>query len=312
MELWKTPLLIMGPTASGKSALALALAERFNALILNADSMQIYAELRILTNRPTPEEEARAPHRLFGCVPAASRYSVGAWLREALEVLAHAQQPVIVVGGTGLYFRALTRGLAEAPAAPEALRAALRDRLAAAGPEALHRELARLDAAAAARIQPRDAPRILRALEVVQGQGEALSALQSRPIEPPLTRFAALKLAPDRERLAQRIAARLHEMVEQGALEEAGRIAALRLDPTLPALKAHGLRAFMAAAAGEISVAEAIERATIDTRRYAKRQRTWMAHQMADWPEVGTELLHERIKIATAMWRAVDAEKGRS
>lgn len=295
-------LLIMGPTASGKSALALAVAERVGGEIVNADSMQVYRDFRILTARPSPQEEARAPHRLYGHVDAAELYSTGRWLAEALAAIAAIRgrgATPILVGGTGLYFKALTQGLADIPAADPDLRDALRERAAREGAPALHAELAARDPATAARLAPNDAPRILRALEVLETTGESIGAFQAAT-HAPLAReeWAGLALAPARDALYAAIDARFDAMLAAGALDEVRAFAARRLDPALPAMKAHGAPALMAHLRGELSLAEAAEIGKRDTRRYAKRQFTWIAGQMPDWPRVSSPDIGERTSAA--------------
>ncbi len=301
----KPALLIMGPTAAGKSALAVALAERIGGEIVNADSMQVYRDFRVLTARPSPQEEARAPHHLFGHVDARENYSVGRWLAEALAAIAaiRARGAVpILAGGTGLYFKALTQGLADIPAADPAIREHLRGRHANEGAPALHAELARRDPGTAARLEPKDFPRVLRALEVLETTGESISALQAHTI-PALARdaWAGITLAPPREALYAAIDARFDMMLEQGALEEVGAFAARGLDPALPAMKAHGAPALIAHLRGELSLADAAAIAKRDTRRYAKRQFTWMAGQMGDWTRVGEVELEARVCVATSL-----------
>jgi len=304
-------LLLMGPTASGKTALALALAARTGAEILNADSMQVYRDLAVLTNRPTDAELAQAPHHLFGHVDAAERYSAGAWLAQAeaaLEGVRRRGRPAIVVGGTGLYFKALTEGLAPAPAAPPAVRERLLAELARVGPAGLHARLAEADPTLAARLSPTDAPRLLRALEVWEATGAPLSQLQqSAKGGLSRARWVGLRLEPPRAALRERIAARFAAMLERGALAEAQRLAARRLPEDRPILKAHGLPWLLAHLRGELSLAAAAERAVADTRRYAKRQRTWMTHQMPDWPVIVADLLQARVEEALQQWRGVDA-----
>lgn len=295
-------LLIMGPTASGKSALALAVAERVGGEIVNADSMQVYRDFRILTARASPQEEARAPHRLYGHVDAAELYSTGRWLAEALAAIAAIRgrgATPILVGGTGLYFKALTQGLADIPAADPDLRDALRERAAREGAPALHAELAARDPATAARLAPNDAPRILRALEVLETTGESIGAFQAAT-HAPLAReeWAGLALAPARDALYAAIDARFDAMLAAGALNEVRAFAARRLDPALPAMKAHGASALMAHLRGELSLAEAAEIGKRDTRRYAKRQFTWIAGQMPDWPRVSSPDIGERTSAA--------------
>jgi tRNA dimethylallyltransferase len=298
-------LLIMGPTASGKSALALALAQRLGGEIVNADSMQVYRDFRILTARPTREEEGRAPHHLYGHVDAGELYSTGRWLTDALAAVdairARGAAPIIV-GGTGLYFKALTQGLADIPAADPEIRAALRERAAVEGAPALHAELARHDPKTAARLEPNDAPRILRALEVLETTGESISALQAAttPALAP-SEWVGMALTPDREALYAAINARFDQMLAEGALDEVRAFAARNLDPSLPATKAHGAPALMAHLRGELSLAEAVESAKRDTRRYAKRQFTWIAGQLPDWPRIAETNLEARIAAALAL-----------
>jgi tRNA dimethylallyltransferase len=289
----------MGPTASGKSALALALAEKLGGEIVNADSMQVYRDLRVLTARPSVEEEARAPHHLYGHVDGAQRYSVGRWLEDALAAIAaiRARGAVpIVVGGTGLYFSALTKGLAEIPAAEPEVRADLQRRLEKEGAPALHASLVAIDPEGASRLQPNDAPRILRALEVWETTGQSIAAHQQNT-KPAFAReeWAGLLLTPPREALYAAINARFAAMLAAGALEEVRAFAARGLDPHLPAMKAHGAPALMAHLRGEMSLADAAEIAQRDTRRYAKRQFTWMAGQMTGWPNTPSIALEDRM-----------------
>jgi tRNA dimethylallyltransferase len=282
-------VLIAGPTASGKSALALALAERHGGIVVNADSMQVYRDLRIITARPTPADEARAPHRLYGHVDAAATYSVGHWITDVAGVLDAAAargRPAIVVGGTGLYFKALTRGLAAVPPIPAQVRAAVRARLAAEGPAALHAELARRDPAGAAALKVGDGVRIVRALEVIEATGRPLAVWHrdgmAALVDP--ARTVKIFLAPDREELKRRIGARFDAMLAAGAIEEVRALAARGLDPLQPVLKAHGVPWLRRVLAGEMPLAEAVEASKRDTWRYTKRQFTWFRHQLPDWP----------------------------
>lgn len=287
-------ILIAGPTASGKSALALTLAERIGGDIINADAMQVYRDLRIITARPSPEEEARAPHRLYGHVDAAVNYSVGHYLRDAGAAIAaarHRQRVPILVGGTGLYFKALTHGLAAVPPIPDAVRNRVREALAVQGPEALHAELARRDPEAAIRLGPRDRTRIARALEVIEATGRPLADWhrdKTAPILDP-TRAVKLFLAPERAALYARIDTRFDQMVAAGALEEVRRLASRGLDPLLPAMKAHGVPWLIRHLQGEMTLAEAAVQGQADTRHYAKRQFTWFRHQLSDWPQLAPE-----------------------
>lgn len=300
----KPAILIHGPTASGKSALALALAARLDGEIVNADSMQVYRDFRILTARPSAEEEARAPHHLYGHIDAAELYSAGRWLGEALAAIEAIQargKTAILVGGTGLYFKALTEGLADIPAADPEIRAALRERAAREGAPALHAELAARDAITAARLEPNDAPRILRALEVLETTGESISALHANtkaPLAP--DQWRGFALTPDREALYAAINGRFEAMLAAGALDEVRAFAARDLDPALPAMKAHGAPALMAHLRGALSLADAAAIGQRDTRRYAKRQFTWIAGQAPDWPRLPAPDLEARLAAILA------------
>jgi tRNA dimethylallyltransferase len=287
-------VLIAGPTASGKSALALTLAEETGGVIVNADSMQVYRDLRIITARPTVDEEARVPHRLYGHRDAAENCSVGLWLADAsavLDELRRQNKLAIVVGGTGLYFKALTQGLAAVPPTPADVRTAVRSRLEAQGVEALHAELAHRDPAMAARLNVRDRARVSRALEVMIATGRSLAEWQSEGLPPPLPQedFVATFLAPEREQLYARIDTRFDAMIKAGALAEVEALASRRLDPILPAMKAHGVPWLIRHLAGEITLAAAKTAAQADTRHYAKRQFTWFRHQLGHWPQVAPE-----------------------
>lgn len=298
-------LLIMGPTASGKSALALALAERIGGEIVNADSMQVYRDFRVLSARPSPEEERQAPHHLYGHVDAAERYSTGRWLTDALAAIAEIRvrnKTPILVGGTGLYFKALTQGLAEMPDVDPEQRAALIARAEREGAPALHAELAALDPQTAARLEPNDAPRIIRALEVIEATGESITSFQAST-KPALAahEWRGLALTPDRDALYASITTRFDKMLEQGALDEVRTFAARNLDPTLPAIKAHGAPALSAYLRGEMSLQAATEIGRRDTRRYAKRQFTWIANQMPDWPRIAAPELPRRAEMALDM-----------
>jgi tRNA dimethylallyltransferase len=297
-------ILIAGPTASGKSALALALAERHGGTVINADSMQVYRDLRIITARPTPEEEARAPHRLYGHVDAAENYSVGRWCVDAAAALAEAEgrgRLPILVGGTGLYFKALTQGLAEAPAADKETRARLKTELERDGAGALHARLELRDSEAAARIEPADSARLLRALEVAES-GVKLSELQ-KLAKPALKDWAGLALWPGREALYRATDARFEAMMAAGALDEARLVAARGLDAGLPAMKAHGAPWLMAHLNSEMGLDRAARLAQRDTRHYCKRQFTWIAHQMADWPRCVETGLEARAAFASQVLR---------
>ena len=279
----KRALIIAGPTASGKSALALELAEEFGAAIVNADSMQVYADLRILTARPAPEDERRAPHRLFGEIDGAINYSVGLWSRRARQVLAElGETPVIFVGGTGLYFRALTEGLSDMPEVPEAVRAMVRREAAGRASAELHAELAARDSETAARLRPSDRQRILRASEVLAATGRPLVSFQGarEPAALAAGTWSGVFLAPERETLCSRIDQRFDAMLAAGALDEVAALARRRLDPALPVMRAHGVPHLISHLEGALSLAEAARRSKLDSRRYAKRQFTWGRHQL--------------------------------
>jgi tRNA dimethylallyltransferase len=295
-------VLIAGPTASGKSALALALARETGGVIINADSMQVYRDLSIITARPTPEDERLAPHRLYGHVDAAVNFSAGAWVADAAKVLeqvrAQGRLPIFI-GGTGLYFKALTAGLSTVPAIPAEVRDGVRARLERDGVEALHAELALRDPRAAERLKVRDRTRIARALEVVEATGRSLLDWhhEGQPPLLPQGSFRALFLAPERDALYARIDARFGAMLEAGALAEVERLAARRLDPLLPAMKAHGVPALIRYLNGEISRDEAAAIGRADTRHYAKRQFTWFRHQLPEFEWVKPEEAMARLGL---------------
>lgn len=282
-------MLIAGPTASGKSALALAFAEATGGTIVNADSMQVYDGLRILSARPSDEDLMRAGHRLYGHVAPKVLYSTGAYARDAGAVLSElraAGRLPIVCGGTGLYFRALLGGIDDMPAVDPNVRAAWRARMAEEGPERLHGELASRDPEAAARIRPGDPQRILRAIELFETTGRPLSALQKRAGEPLIDEAAALKivLTPPRDWLRRRIADRFEAMMAGGALEEAEAFLARPGAFEGTAGRAIGVPELAAHLAGELSLDEATARAITRSRQYAKRQDTWFRHQFGpDW-----------------------------
>lgn len=273
------PVLIAGPTASGKSALALRIAERQGGVIVNADASQVYDCWRVLTARPTAEEESRAPHALYGHVAYDAPYSAGHWLREVAGYLRGNTRPIIV-GGTGLYFSALTTGLAEIPATPPAIRAEA-DALPLAR---MRRDLA---AETAARIDLRNRARVQRAWEVQMATGRALHAWQddTGPALLPPDRATRFVIDAPRDWLTPRIEARFAAMLDAGALDEA-RAMRDRYDPALPSCRAIGVPETMALLEGRLDRADAIAAATIATRRYAKRQRTWFRNRMSDWPRI--------------------------
>jgi tRNA dimethylallyltransferase len=285
-------VLIAGPTASGKSAAALRLAQQLGGAIINTDSMQGYAVLDVLTARPSAEDLERVPHHLYGHVLPSTAYSTGAWLRDVIRLISAgmlAGRVPIFVGGTGLYFRALLSGLSEMPDVPDRIRERWRYELTEQGPLKLHRLLSREDPDAAARIGPTDAQRIVRALEVLESSGRSIVEWQrgsGRPLVDPSS-LRAYVIEPDRADLVARIDARFDHMLERGAREEVAALMRLKLNPALPAMKAIGVRELSAAALGDISEEEAILRAKIATRQYAKRQATWFRNQFGqEWKRV--------------------------
>jgi tRNA dimethylallyltransferase len=299
----KRAVLIAGPTASGKSALALMLAEALGGTIINADAMQGYRDLRILTARPLPAEEARVPHLLYGHVDAAENYSVGRWCVDASAALAAVERGgrvPILTGGTGLYFKALTRGLAAVPAIPAQTRSAVRARLEREGIAALYAELSERDGVTARRLMPGDRTRITRALEVILATGRSLADWQREGMTPALDPQLAVKvfLDVDRAELYRRIDARFDAMLAAGALEEVRALASRRLDAALPAMKAHGVPWLIRHLNGEIDLVAAEEAAKRDIRRYSKRQATWFRHQLPDWTWIAPDTAPREIRRA--------------
>lgn len=287
-------VLIAGPTASGKSALALELARSVGGVVINADSMQIYRDLRIITARPSGADEALVPHRLYGHVDAAVNFSAGAWVSDAAKALEDAKAEgrlPIFIGGTGLYFKALTAGLSVVPSIPAEVRDDVRARLERNGVEALHAELAASDPRAAERLNLRDRTRIARALEVVEATGRSLLDWHQEGQPPllPKDNFRAVFLAPERDELYARIDARFDAMLGAGALREVERLAARHLDPLLPAMKAHGVPALIRHLRGEFSLEQAAGIGRADTRHYAKRQFTWFRHQLPEFEWIKPE-----------------------
>ena len=293
--------LIAGPTASGKSAAALELAERTGGAIVNADSMQVYAEQRILTARPPDDDLKRVPHLLYGHVSAREPYSVGRYQSDAARALAEVRamgRVPIFVGGTGMYFDVLTQGIANIPAVPASIRAEVEARRKQIGVEAFHAELAGRDPESAEQLRASDTQRMLRAYEVFEATGRPLSQWQQEVGKPVLAglKLAHFVIAPPRGELYARIDARFDRMLEQGALEEAATLA--DIDPALPVTKILGLRELLAARAGTTSLESAKAAAKQATRNYAKRQLTWFRNRMADWTWIeGTNLS----EVVTAM-----------
>lgn len=296
-------VLIAGPTASGKSVLAVELARTTGGVVINADSMQVYRDLRVLTARPTPAQEALAPHCLYGHVDAAVNCSVGIWLDDAQAALADAERDgrlPIFVGGTGLYFKALLRGLSAIPPVPQDIRDAIRARLEREGIEALYEDLVQRDPVAGARLKPRDRARIPRALEVLEATGKPIDEWHAHGL-PPLLKsdeVRAVFLAPDRAELHARIDHRFATMLAEGALDEVAALASRKLDPMLPAMKALGVPPLLKHLRGEISLDEARTLGSAETRQYAKRQFTWFRHQLPEFEWISPAAAQNLLSVA--------------
>jgi tRNA dimethylallyltransferase len=276
-------IIVAGPTASGKSALALALAARHNGVIINADAMQCYAELRILTARPSPEDEEQAPHRLYGVLPAATPGNAAWWRQAALDSLREAREAgktPILCGGTGMYMQALLHGIAEIPDPGAEARLKARALIAEAGPAALHQRLLEVDPETGAKIRPSDSQRLARAYEVWLGTGKGLAYWQAQPSEK-LTGWAPrmILLDPPRPELREAVETRFNAMLAAGALDELRDLLALNLDPALPLMRAHGVPELTPYLKGETTLAQAATRAALATHQYTKRQATWFRHQ---------------------------------
>jgi tRNA dimethylallyltransferase len=283
-------ILIAGPTASGKSALALRLAKAHDALIVNADSMQVYDVLRVVTARPDDHDLQAAPHRLYGHVQPVIAFSTGAWLRDVSRLAAEeGGRRFIFVGGTGLYFRGLVEGFAEMPDIPAHIRDRWRYKLHEEGPEKLHRILRVEDPEVGMMLRPSDGQRIVRALEVLESSGRSIAHWQAESRPPLIDRASATfqVIETDRATLIERINKRFDRMVEEGALGEVERLLALRPDPAVPAMKAIGVRELGEVLADRMPLADAVERAKIATRQYARRQSTWFRNQFGpEWQRV--------------------------
>ena len=294
----RRPILIAGPTASGKSGLALALAERLGGTVINADSMQVYRELRILTARPMPEDEARAPHALYGFVAGDEAYSVGRYVMDAARAIADAQNAgrvPILVGGTGLYFKALLEGLSPVPPTDPQVREYWREQARVRPAPELHALLAERDPTTAARLMPTDPQRIVRALEVLENTGRPLSEWQKEPGKPVLDEAETIRLLvqPGRESQGARIDARFDAMIAAGVVEEVRALVCLGYSPELPIMRAHGVPALAAHLAGKLTLEEAAAAAKTDTRHYAKRQLTWLKRNMISWNAVPQQQMED-------------------
>ena len=285
MDFPRSVLIIAGPTASGKSSLAMDAAREFSGTIINADSMQVYRELRILTARPTPQDEAEIPHRLYGMIPAADVCSAGHWLRLAVAEINAARSAgrlPIVVGGTGLYLKALLEGIVDVPDIPQDIRDDVRALFQEMGGATFHDQLAKLDPASAEKIPASDPQRLIRAYEVALATGRPLSDWHQETPEPPLAGWAlaTILVSPPREQLYEAIDRRFERMVEAGAVAEVEALAALKLPPDRPAMKALGVPELIAQGAGKITLNQSVEKAQQASRNYAKRQLTWFRNQL--------------------------------
>lgn len=307
----KPAILIHGPTASGKTLLSVALAKRLNGEVVNADSMQVYQDLQVISARPTEAEMAEVPHHLFGHVSASERFSTGRWLDAATPIIDDIQRRgkvPIVIGGTGLYHMALVEGLSQIPPVPEDIRADVAAIAKQGGADALRTRLEAVDPETAARFGAGDRQRLARALEVWLATGKSITAFQGAKARPALGEgeWLGVALTPPRARLYARIDKRFEGMLMEGAMEEAKALMALEIDPELPAMKAHGIPWLMAYLRGEVTSQTAAEHAKRDTRRYAKRQFTWIGRQFPFWPRVPSMKLEDRMRVILALYKEVD------
>ncbi|MDQ8697470.1 tRNA (adenosine(37)-N6)-dimethylallyltransferase MiaA [Hyphomicrobium sp. LHD-15] len=287
-------ILIAGPTASGKSAFALRLAEAVGGTIINADAMQVYRELRVLTARPSVSDESRVPHRLYGHVPGREAYSAARYAAEAAQAIGETQREgrvPIVVGGTGLYFKALTEGLSPIPQIPPDIRMRWRQAAVEQGAAVLHAVLQERDPVMAARLRPTDPQRIVRALEVQEATGRSLAEWQEIPGEPfvRVEESRAFVVAPSREEMRARIDARFDDMLAQGALDEVRALMQLEIGDDLPVMRALGVKPLRDLLGGGTGLEEAAERSKAETRQYAKRQVTWLKSNMISWRWINTQ-----------------------
>ncbi|WP_300375928.1 tRNA (adenosine(37)-N6)-dimethylallyltransferase MiaA [Henriciella sp.] len=304
-------ILIHGPTASGKTDLSIQIARKINGEIVNADSMQVYRELNVISARPSEAEMDGVAHHLFGHVPVSERFSTGEWLEQARPVIEDIQKrgkTAVVVGGTGLYLLALTQGLSEIPPVPEETRHEVLEIAKADGVRGLKIRLQSVDPDAAARIDDNDRQRLSRAYEVWLATGKPLTSFQNQRSKPVLNNdeWLGVALTPPRAKLYARIDKRFEGMLMEGAMEEARKLVALGIDPELPAMKAHGMPWLSAFIRGEIDANTAAENAKRDTRRYAKRQFTWIGRQFPFWPRIPSAELSVRMRVVSALYKEVD------
>jgi len=308
----KPAILIHGPTASGKTALSVALAERLNGEVVNADSMQVYADLRIISARPTEVEMQGTPHHLFGHIAGSERYSTGRWLEDARTIIADIERrgkTPIIIGGTGLYHMALTQGLSEIPPVSEDVRAEVFALQRNEGASGLYQRLMKHDPDMAQKLGPNDRQRLSRALEVFLASGQSISTFQNQKTRPALSpnMWLGVALTPPRARLYARIDRRFEGMLMEGAMEEAKALLAQNLPDDLPVMKAHGVPTLIAYLEGKMSAESAAETAKRDSRRYAKRQFTWIGRQFPFWPRIPSMTLDDRMRVILSLYREVDA-----
>lgn len=307
----KPAILIHGPTASGKSALSVALAKRLDGEVINADSMQVYRDLRVISARPAAAEMGGVEHHLFGHVPASERYSTGKWLEDVKPVIAKVQRRgkvPIIIGGTGLYHLALIEGLSEIPPVPEDVRSDVTEIFKAGGVPALREKLEQVDRETAERLGEGDRQRLSRALEVWLATGKSISSFHGKKGRSILGagEWLGVALTPTRSRLYARIDRRFEGMLMEGAMEEARGLASQSLPEDLPAMKAHGIPWLIAYLKGEMSAEGAAENAKRDTRRYAKRQFTWIGRQFPFWPRIPSLAIEDRLRVIHALYKEVD------
>lgn len=307
----KPAILIHGPTASGKSALSVALAKRLGGEVINADSMQVYRDLRVISARPAAAEMGGVEHHLFGHIAASERYSTGKWLEDVKPVIAKVQRRgkvPIIIGGTGLYHLALIDGLSEIPPVPEDIRSDVNEIFKAGGVHALREKLEHVDRETAERLGEGDKQRLSRALEVWLATGKSISSFQGKKGRPILGEgeWLGVALTPTRSRLYARIDRRFEGMLMEGAMEEARGLAGQGLPDDLPAMKAHGIPWLIAYLRGEMSAESAAENAKRDTRRYAKRQFTWIGRQFPFWPRIPSLSIEDRLRVIHALYKEVD------
>ena len=307
----KPAILIHGPTASGKSALSVALAKRLGGEVINADSMQVYRELRVISARPAAAEMDGVEHHLFGHVAASERYSTGKWLDDVKPVISKVQRRgkvPIIIGGTGLYHLALIEGLSEIPPVPDDIRGDVAEIFKAGGVPGLREKLEQVDRETAERLGEGDKQRLSRALEVWFATGKSISSFQGKKGRPILGEgeWMGVALTPTRSRLYARIDRRFEGMLMEGAMEEARGLASQGLPDDLPAMKAHGIPWLIAYLRGELSAEAAAENAKRDTRRYAKRQFTWIGRQFPFWPRIPSLSIEDRLRVIHALYKEVD------